>query len=97
MNRSDLIADLAAKFDQLTQQDAESAVRTIVDSLTDALARGRRIEIRDFGSFTVNRQVARMGRNPRSGEAVVIAERRVTHFKPGKALKENVNGGRQDS
>lgn len=97
MNRSDLIADLAAKFDQLTQQDAESAVRTIVDSLTEALARGRRIEIRDFGSFTVNRQAARMGRNPRSGEAVVIAEKHVTHFKPGKALKENVNGGRHDS
>ncbi len=97
MNRSDLIADLAAKFDQLTQQYAESAVRTIVDSLTDALARGRRIEIRDFGSFTVNRQAARMGRNARSGEAVVIAEKHVTHFKPGKALKENVNKGRQDS
>ncbi len=74
MNRSDLIADLAAKFDQLTQQDAEAAVRTIVAALTEAIARGRRIKIRGFGSFAVNRQAPRKGSNPRSGEAVVIAE-----------------------
>ena len=56
-----------------------------------ALARGHRIEIRGFGSFSINRRPPRMGRNPRSGESVAIPEKRVPHFKPGKALREAVD------
>jgi len=54
----------------------------------DALVRGHRIEIRGFGSFSISRRPPRTGRNPRSGESVQIPERRVPHFKPGKALRE---------
>jgi len=91
MTRSDLVEDLAARFDQLTQRDAELAVKTILDAVSDALVRGQRIEIRGFGSFSVTRRPARLGRNPRSGEAVHIPAKRVPHFKPGKALREDVD------
>jgi integration host factor subunit beta len=58
--------------------------------MADALVRGHRIEIRGFGSFAINRRPPRMGRNPRTGASVPIPERRVPHFKPGKALRESV-------
>jgi len=89
--RSDLVEELAAKFVQLTHQDAEFAVKAILEAMNHALVRGQRIEIRGFGSFSVNHLPARMGRNPRSGERVTIPERRVPHFKPGKALREAVD------
>ena len=54
-------------------------------------AKGHRIEIRGFGSFSINRRPPRVGRNPRSGEQVVIPEKLVPHFKPGKALREAVD------
>ena len=91
MTRSDLVEELAARFSQLTHRDAEYAVKTILDAVSDALVRGHRIEIRGFGSFSVNRRPPRMGRNPRSGESVAIPEKRVPHFKPGKALREAVD------
>ena len=91
MTRSDLAALLAERFTQLTQRDTEFAVKTILDAMSDALAKGHRIEIRGFGSFQVNRRPPRMGRNPRSGEQVLIPEKLVPHFKPGKALREAVD------
>ena len=91
MTRSDLVAQLAESFSQLTHRDTEFAVKTILDAMSDALARGHRIEIRGFGSFSINRRPPRVGRNPRSGEQVVIPEKLVPHFKPGKALREAVD------
>ena len=91
MTRSDLVEELAARFAQLTHRDAESAVKTILDAMGDALVRGNRIEIRGFGSFSVSRRPPRIGRNPRSGESVAVPEKRVPHFKPGKALREAVD------
>ena len=91
MTRSDLVEALANRFPQLTQRDAESAVKAILDAMSQALVRGHRIEIRGFGSFTINRRPPRMGRNPRSGESVAIPDKRVPHFKPGKALREQVD------
>ena len=91
MTRSDLIEELAARFHQLTQRDAEQAVKTILDAIEDSLVRGQRIEIRGFGSFTITHRQPRLGRNPRSGESVHIPAKRVTHFKPGKALREAVD------
>jgi integration host factor subunit beta len=91
MTRSDLVAKLAERFGQLTQRDAEFAVKTILDAMSEALAKGHRIELRGFGSFSINRRPPRMGRNPRSGEQVLIPEKLVPHFKPGKALREAVD------
>jgi integration host factor subunit beta len=91
MTRSDLVVQLAERFGQLTHRDTEFAVKTILDAMASALARGHRIEIRGFGSFSINRRPPRVGRNPRSGEQVVISEKLVPHFKPGKALREAVD------
>ncbi len=91
MTRSDLVLRLAERFAQLTQRDTEFAVKTMLDAMSDALARGHRIEIRGFGSFSVSRRPPRVGRNPRSGAQVTIPEKLVPHFKPGKALREAVD------
>ena len=91
MTRSDLVDALAERFSQLAHQDAEQAVRTMLDAMGEALVKGHHIEIRGFGSFTVNHRPARVGRNPRSGERVDIPEKRVPHFKPGKGLREEVD------
>lgn len=91
MTRSDLVEALAERFGQLTQRDADTAVKAILDAMTDALVRGHRIELRGFGSFSVSRRPPRVGRNPRSGEQVAVPEKRVPHFKPGKALREAVD------
>ena len=87
MTRSDLVDQLAARFAQLTHRDAELAVKTILDALSDALENSHRVEIRGFGSFSVSHRPARIGRNPRSGERVVVPEKRMPHFKPGKTLR----------
>lgn len=91
MTRSDLVNALAARFQHLPHRDAEMIVKTIFDSMADALAKGHRIEIRGFGSFAITQRPARTGRNPRSGEAVHVPEKKVPHFKPGKALREVVD------
>ena len=91
MTRSDIVEELAARFSQLTQRDAEAAVKTMLDAMSDALVRGHRIEIRGFGSFSVSRRPPRIGRNPRTGQQVAVPEKRVPHFKPGKALREAVD------
>ena len=91
MTRSDLVDQLAEQFSQLGHKDTEFAVKAMLDAISEALARGHRIEIRGFGSFCINRRPPRKGRNPRSGEQVMIPERLVPHFKPGKALREGVD------
>ena len=91
MTRSDLVEELAARFSQLAHRDAEHAVKTILDAMSQTLARGNRIEIRGFGSFSINSRPPRIGRNPKSGESVAIPEKRAPHFKPGKALREAVD------
>jgi integration host factor subunit beta len=72
-------------------RDADIAVKTILDAMSDALADGHRIEIRGFGSFGLNRRPPRVGRNPKSGEKVLVPEKRVPHFKAGKELRERVD------
>ena len=91
MTRSDLVEELAARFSQLTHRDAEYAVKTILDAMSEALVRGHRIEIRGFGSFALSYRPPRIGRNPKSGERVLVPEKRVPHFKPGKELRERVD------
>ena len=92
MNRSDLIDELAARFANLTKNDTEYAVNTMLDAMQDALVAGHHIEIRGFGSFSVTHRAARIGRNPRTGESVAIPETRTVRFKPGKALRESADG-----
>ena len=91
MTKSELIAILSDKFSQLVHKDAELSVKTIIDSLSKSLSSGGRVEIRGFGSFSLNHRPARVGRNPKTGEKVNIPEKFVPHFKPGKELKLKVD------
>ncbi len=91
MTKSELVEKLAARFPQLLLRDADIAVKTILDAMSDALADGHRIEIRGFGSFGLNKRPPRVGRNPKSGEKVLVPEKRVPHFKAGKELRERVD------
>ncbi|WP_137179677.1 integration host factor subunit beta [Roseomonas sp. AR75] len=93
MTRSELIAQLAASNPHLRQPDVELIVSTIFDEITEALARGDRVELRGFGAFSIKRRDPRTGRNPRTGSAVEVSAKSVPYFKPGKELRERVNGG----
>ena len=93
MTKSELIARLAERYPQLIAKDADFAVNTILDAMTESLAVGQRIEIRGFGSFALNTRPPRVGRNPKSGEKVLVPEKRVPHFKAGKELRERVDVG----
>ncbi|MBM3567804.1 MAG: integration host factor subunit beta [Alphaproteobacteria bacterium] len=93
MTKSELIAHLAVTNPHLYQRDIERIVTTVFAEIADALARGDRVELRGFGAFSVKRRPARVGRNPRSGEAVQVSEKRVPFFKTGKELRERLNSG----
>ena len=92
VNRSELVERLALAMPQLSLRDVELAVRILLMHLTEALASGQRIELRGFGSFSLHYQPPRVERNPRTGRPVSLPGRYVPHFKPGKALREQVNG-----
>ena len=91
MTKSELIVRLAARFPQLVAKDTDFAVKMVLDAMSDALAQGDRIEIRGFGSFSLNYRPPRVGRNPKSGEKVQVPEKYVPHFKAGKELRERVD------
>ena len=91
MTKSDLITRLAERFPQLVAKDADFAVKMILDALSEALIKGDRIEIRGFGSFSLNYRPPRVGRNPKSGDKVRVPEKWVPHFKAGKELRERVD------
>lgn len=96
MTKSELIDYLAGQQRHLSHADVELAVRTILEQMSRALAEGERIEIRGFGSFSLHFRPPRMGRNPKTGEAVALLGKYVPHFKPGKELRERVNDAAQD-
>jgi integration host factor subunit beta len=92
MTRAELIEQLAFSHPELTLKDIELTVRTILDKMSRSLAEGGRAEIRGFGSFNLNHRPPRKGRNPKTGAPVIIPARYVPHFRPGKELRERVNG-----
>jgi len=103
LTRSDLINRLVEKFSLFNSNDSsgnftsfeakdcEVCVRTILEEMVNSLSRGNRVEIRGFGTFAVNIRPARLGRNPKTGEKVMVPEKRVPHFKCGKELRIKMN------
>ena len=91
MTKSELIEVLAAKNSHLNHKDVELAVKSLIEQMSQSLSTGNRIEIRGFGSFSLHYRPPRMGRNPKTGDAVALAAKYVPHFKPGKELRERVN------
>ena len=97
MTKSELIEIIAQRQKHLSYKDIEFAVKTMIEQMAQSRASGERIEIRGFGSFSLHFRPPRMGRNPKTGEAVPLAGKYVPHFKPGKELRERVNlGAAQD-
>jgi len=91
MTKSDLIDNLSKNQGHLAYKDVELAVKSLIEMMSSALSNGERIEIRGFGSFSLHYRAPRMGRNPKTGEAVALPGKHVPHFKPGKALRERVD------
>lgn len=91
MTKSELIEQIALRKNNLSIKQVESAVKLLLDYMTETLANGGRIEIRGFGSFSLSYREPRKGRNPKTGESVQLTGKYVPHFKPGKELREQVN------
>lgn len=91
LTKSELISILASQHTNLPVRDVDEAVKTILDAMTETLVNGQRVEIRGFGSFSLSCREERIGRNPKSGENVIVPAKSVPHFKPGKELRQRVD------
>ena len=90
MNKTELIAAVAEKA-EISKKDAEKAVKAFTDAVAEELAKGGKVQLVGFGNFEVSERPAREGRNPRTGETMTIAASKTPKFKPGKALKDDIN------
>ncbi|MFO1184749.1 MAG: integration host factor subunit beta [Bauldia sp.] len=93
MIKSELVQVIAERNPHLYQRDVEQIINAVFDAITDALARGDRVELRGFGAFSVKNRPARLGRNPRTGATVDVTEKFVPFFKTGKEMRERLNAG----
>ena len=91
MIKSELVQVIADENPHLYQRDVETIVNAILEEISDALARGDRIELRGFGAFSIKNRPARVGRNPRTGAHVSVGEKYVPQFKAGKEIRERLN------
>ena len=91
MTRANLIEQLAGSTGR-TKKEAEEIIDAVLSRIGEALAKGENVDLRGFGSFQVNSKPERQGRNPKTGEPLTIAARKVAVFKPGKELAKAVNG-----
>ena len=92
--KSQLIGELSKKFPHLPEKDIALAVNHIIEHMSTILSNGGRIEIRGFGSFNLHFRPPRRAHNPKTGEKLVTNPKYAVHFKPGKEMRENVNGSR---
>jgi integration host factor subunit beta len=92
MTKAELVDEIARKA-TLTRKHSEVIVDAVFSSIVEALQTGDKIELRGFGSFRVRHRASRTGRNPKTGEGVLVPAKKVPYFKPGKELRELINGG----
>ncbi|MGH6693965.1 integration host factor subunit beta [Sphingopyxis sp.] len=92
MIRSELVQKIASENSDLRIEEVERIVDTFFDSIVDQLASGGRVELRGFGAFSTRSRESRTGRNPRTGAAVDVKAKSVPYFKPGKEMRERLNG-----
>jgi integration host factor subunit beta len=91
MTKADLVEEVI-RVSSLSKKQAETIVNTVFDSIVEALQQDDKIELRGFGSFRVRRRRSRQGRNPKTGDRVAVPAKRIPYFKPGKELKDLING-----
>ncbi len=94
MTKSELIEELAKEL-KVTVSTASGIISTILDAMAETLVKGKNVEIRGFGSFTVKKYKSYTGRNPKTGEETTVKPKKLPFFKPGKELKEAVNAGKK--
>ena len=94
MIKSELVQTIANSNPHLFQRDVDRIVNVVLEEISQALIDGNRVELRGFGAFSVKNRPARMGRNPRTGEAVEVEEKWVPFFKAGKELRERLNASK---
>ena len=91
MTRSELTVALANRFPQLVMKDIDISVKEILDKIGRSLVDGQRVEIRGFGTFSLNYRPPRTGRNPKTGAQVAVPAKYTPHFRAGKELRERVD------
>ena len=91
MIKSELIATLASKFNQIPEKDVTLAVNLILDTMSETLSEGGRVEVRGFGSFSLHYRPPRNAHNPKTGERLVTTAKYCPHFKPGKEMRDRIN------
>lgn len=91
VTKSELIEELSKKQPHLALQDVELAVKCMLEQMSQFLSANERIEVRGFGSFSLHHRKPRIGRNPKTGNAVSLTEKYILHFKPGKELRDRVD------
>lgn len=91
MTKSELVELMLSKQSNYPSSDIKEAINIVIDSMTQSLALGKRVEVRGFGSFSLRYRKGRIGRNPKTGEKVELDSKYVPHFKPGKALRARVD------
>ncbi|MGB0849535.1 MAG: integration host factor subunit beta [Thiolinea sp.] len=96
MTKSELARQMVARLPDVPKDDVEQATKILLEQMSFALERGGRCEIRGFGTFSLHTRSPRIARNPKTGETLALAAKRVPHFKPGKLLKETINQGRAE-
>jgi integration host factor subunit beta len=90
MTKAELVDEVARQAD-LTRKHSEVIVDAVFSSIVEALTQGDKIELRGFGSFRIRRRGSRTGRNPKTGQGVLVPAKKVPYFKPGKELRELIN------
>ena len=91
MNKSDLILKILESDPNLFKKDASKIVNVFFDTISEAISKGERVELRGFGVFDVKVREARIARNPKNGEAVAVPEKKVPFFRMGKDMKDRIN------
>tara|TARA_B100000963_G_scaffold305503_1_gene279732 strand:+ start:74 stop:352 length:279 start_codon:yes stop_codon:yes gene_type:complete len=91
MNKSDLVDGLLSKNDSLSKDDIEKSVNSIVDLISESLTKNRRVEVRNFGTFSTRARDQRLSRNPRTGTSVLVEEKKHPYFRASKNLKQSLN------
>jgi len=91
MNKSDLVSSLLQKTDSLSKDDIEKSVNSIVDLISESLTKNRRVEVRNFGTFSTRAREQRLSRNPRTGTSVLVEEKKHPYFRASKNLKQSLN------
>lgn len=91
MNKSDLIKKISENADSLNEEDLEQTVNTILNLISDSLNSGDRVEIRNFGTFSVRSRDQRISRNPKTGTSVLVEPKNHPYFRASKFLRESLN------